>query len=233
MKSCYLRLGATSDLSWPSRRHAWAISLNFSWKEYKMNMAQEKFHKRYITALITSSGLDMETSLHFALSCIYPSKKTKASTLQQSLLGVERSSKDDISLDDGWGLVHFLVEDRIADHSRCILHVPQRFVQPGIQHSVQIQLHAKEKFSAEHKTAALNLISSIAKQDRNAYFKIKRVHSHWKFSYNYCFSPFLTNISYREIRIRIYKSRKTKSLGPSCSGCRKPENIELLEKLGN
>jgi hypothetical protein len=36
-----------------------------------MNMAQENFHTRYITALITSSRLDMETSLHFA------SKKTK------------------------------------------------------------------------------------------------------------------------------------------------------------
>jgi hypothetical protein len=66
-----------------------------------MNMAQENFHTRFITALITSSGLDIETSLHFALSCIYPSKRTKASTLQQSLLGVEGSSKDDVSLDDG------------------------------------------------------------------------------------------------------------------------------------
>ncbi len=164
-------------------------------------MAQESFLHIISQLWSLLRVLDIETSLHFALSCIYPSKKTKAWTLQQSLLGVEGGSKDDVSLDDGWGLVHFLVEDRIANHSRCILHVPQRFVQPGIKHSVEIQTLCKGKFISKtqdwcSKTLSHNLISSIAKLDRNAYFTRQRVYSHWRYSCNQCLRPFLTTTVY-------------------------------------
>ena len=44
-------------------------------------------------------------------------------------LRVERCGEHNVPLDDGGGLVHFLVEHRVPDHPRSVLDVPQRLVE--------------------------------------------------------------------------------------------------------